>query len=33
VQAGRLPDEPALLGRLVEDVCYRNARAYFGFDV
>jgi len=33
VEAGRLPDEPALLGRLLEDVCFRNARSYFGFDV
>ena len=33
VEAGRLPNEPALLGRLVEDVCFKNARAYFGFEV
>jgi glucuronate isomerase len=33
VEAGRLPDDTALLGRLVEDVCFKNARAYFGFDV
>jgi glucuronate isomerase len=32
VQAGRLPDDTALLGRLVEDVCFKNARAYFGFE-
>ena len=33
VEAGRLPNEPALLGRLVEDVCFKNARAYFGFEL
>jgi len=33
VQAGRLPDDIALLGRVVEDVCFKNARSYFGFDV
>ncbi|MEP6652165.1 MAG: glucuronate isomerase [Myxococcales bacterium] len=32
VQAGRLPDDRALLGTLVQDVCSRNARAYFGFN-
>lgn len=31
VVRGRLPDDRALLGRLVEDVCYYNARKYFGF--
>jgi glucuronate isomerase len=33
VEAGRLPPERALLGKLVEDVCFGNARAYFGFNV
>ena len=33
VEAGRLPDDSALLGPLVEDVCFRNARAYFGFEI
>src|SRR5262245_36721321 len=33
VEAGRLPNETALLGRLVEDVCFNNARAYFGFEI
>jgi glucuronate isomerase len=28
---GRLPDDRTLLGGLVADVCYRNARAYFDF--
>jgi glucuronate isomerase len=31
VHRGRLPDDRALLGGLVEDVCYRNAKAYFSF--
>jgi glucuronate isomerase len=31
VEAGRLPNDIGLLGRLVEDVCFNNARAYFGF--
>jgi glucuronate isomerase len=33
VEAGLLPNDRGLLGNLVEDVCFRNARAYFGFDV
>ena len=33
VESGRLPPERALLGKLVEDVCFGNARAYFGFNV
>jgi len=33
VERGLLPDDRALLGGLVEDVCFRNARAYFQFDV
>jgi glucuronate isomerase len=32
VVAGRLPTTSALLGRVVEDVCYKNARSYFGFE-
>ncbi len=31
VVRGRLPDDRELLGGLVADVCYRNARAYFDF--
>ena len=30
VEAGELPDDDALLGRLVEDICYRNAKRYLG---
>ena len=33
VVAGRLPNDTALLGRLVEDVCFKNARGYFGFEI
>ena len=29
--AGLLPNDTALLGNLVQDVCYRNARGYFKF--
>ncbi len=29
VEAGLLPDDMTLLGKMVEDICYRNARAYF----
>jgi glucuronate isomerase len=32
VEAGRLPNDTGLLGRIVEDVCFKNARAYFGFE-
>ena len=32
VEQGRLPNDRALLGRLVEDVCYHNARNYFNFE-
>jgi len=28
VARGELPDDNALLGRLIEDICYRNARQY-----
>ena len=30
VERGELPNDDLLLGRLVEDICYRNALAYFG---
>jgi glucuronate isomerase len=33
VESGRLPNDRALLGGLVEDVCFRNVRNYFGYDV
>jgi glucuronate isomerase len=31
VEKGELPDEPELLGQIVENICYKNARDYFGF--
>ena len=31
VEQGRVPEDEALLGKLVEDVCYTNASTYFGF--
>jgi glucuronate isomerase len=33
VERGLLPNDRALLGTLVQDVCFRNARQYFGFEV
>ena len=30
VESGELPDDRDLLGRVVEDICFRNARDYFG---
>jgi hypothetical protein len=32
VEQGLLPSDIELLARLVKDVCFRNARGYFGFD-
>ncbi len=29
---GEYPRDPDALGRVVEDICYNNVRAYFGFD-
>jgi glucuronate isomerase len=31
VENGELPDEPELLGQIIENICYYNARNYFGF--
>ena len=33
VMQGELPDDDALLGRLIEDVCYGNARRYLRLPV
>ena len=33
IQNGLLPSDYRLIGNLVKDVCYRNAAAYFGFDL
>jgi glucuronate isomerase len=31
VHKGELPDDTKWLGGIVRDICYRNAKAYFGF--
>ena len=31
--AGELPDDLALVGEMVKEICYRNARSHFGFDL
>ncbi|MBN1608975.1 MAG: glucuronate isomerase [Polyangiaceae bacterium] len=31
VEQGLLPHDMGLLGNMVQDICFRNARAYFGF--
>ena len=31
MEAGELPDDEDLLGGLIRDICYENARGYFGF--
>jgi glucuronate isomerase len=31
VENGELPDEDALIGSLIEDVCYNNASRYFDY--
>ena len=33
MQQGLLPDDIELVGAIVRDVCYHNARRYFGFDL
>jgi glucuronate isomerase len=33
VEKGVLPNDLSLLGGLVKDVCFRNARGYFGFEL
>ena len=33
VEKGEIPDDLDLLGRMVEDICYNNARNYFGIDI
>jgi glucuronate isomerase len=32
VEKRLLPRDPDLLGDMVQDICYKNAAAYFGFD-
>jgi glucuronate isomerase len=31
MQRGLIPDDEALVGPMVRDICYGNARKYFGF--
>lgn len=31
IEAGRLPQDEAFIGKLIEDICYDNAKRYFGF--
>ena len=33
MQQGLLPDDLELIGSMVQDICYRNAARYFGFDL
>jgi glucuronate isomerase len=33
VRRGLIPDDEALLGKLVSDISFRNARDYFGFEL
>lgn len=33
VEAGLIPDDHEQLGRLVENICYKNAEHYFGLAV
>ncbi len=33
VAAGELPDDRAMLGQVVENICFHNARNYFGIDL
>lgn len=32
VENGELPDEPEILGQMIKNICYFNARSYFGFE-
>lgn len=33
VERGLLPNDLKLIGGMVQDICYRNAAQYFGFDL
>ena len=33
VEQGEVPDDPALLGTLVDDICFANAERYFGLEL
>lgn len=32
-EAGEAPGDIELLGKMVQDICYNNARNYFGIDL
>ncbi|MDP3130491.1 MAG: glucuronate isomerase, partial [Bacillota bacterium] len=31
IERGHFPDDEELLGRIIEDISYKNAKEYFGF--
>jgi len=33
VEKGLIPEDLELIGGMVKDICYGNARTYFGFDI
>jgi glucuronate isomerase len=33
IENGEIPNDPSLTGNLIENICYKNARNYFGFDI
>ncbi len=33
IAAGELPSDPPLIGKMVEEICFSNARDYFGFEL
>jgi glucuronate isomerase len=33
IESGLMPNDVSLVGEMVEDICYRNAKAYFGFQL
>jgi len=33
IKDGLLPNDLVLIGSMVQDICYRNAARYFGFEV
>ena len=33
VESGQYPNDLEFLGKMVEDICWRNAVRYFGFDI
>ena len=33
IENGEIPNDPSLTGNLIENICYNNARNYFGFTI